>query len=156
MIVREIIDVDQSLVEQIVALEQEAFGIGGMNHWFLVPFIRHGRVFIACSSDEVVGVCEYMLDFRCPNQAYLFGFTIKSNWRRQGVGELLLRETCSQLKRDGIRAVSLTVHPNNLGARRLYEKMGFVQTGFRQDEYGPGEDRLEYVLELKNLKETML
>ena len=68
MIVREIIDVDQSLVEQIVALEQEAFGIGGMNHWFLVPFIRHGRVFIACSNDEVVGVCEYMLDFRCPTK----------------------------------------------------------------------------------------
>ncbi|NLM40315.1 MAG: GNAT family N-acetyltransferase [Firmicutes bacterium] len=156
MIVREITDVDPSLVEQIVALEQDAFGIGGMNHWFLVPFIRHGRVFIVCRGDEVVGVCEYMLDFRCPDQAYLFGFTVKSCWRRRGVGERLLRESCSILKQEGIKLIALTVHPENTGARRLYEKLGFVQTGFHKDEYGPGEDRLEYVLELENPKEKML
>lgn len=136
MIVREITDVDPSLVEQIVALEQDAFGIGGMNHWFLVPFIRHGRVFILCRGDEVVGVCEYMLDFRCPDQAYLFGFTVKSCWRRRGVGERLLRESCSILKQEGIKLIALTVHPENTGravymrswalSKQVFTKMNMV------------------------------
>lgn len=156
MIVRELSDIEEGLVEQIVALEKEAFGVGGMNHWFLVPFIRHGRVFVALIGDEVVGVCEYMLDFRRPSQAYLFGFVVKEEWRNSGVGKRLLHKTCTVLKAHGISAVSLTVHPDNMGARRLYEKFGFTITEYRTDEYGAGEHRLEYVLDLNSWKETML
>ncbi len=152
MIIKELIQAEQGLVEQIVALEQAAFGVGGMNHWFLVPFIRHGRVFVACHVDELVGVCEYMLDFRRAAHAYLFGIVVKANWRRKGVGQRLLTESCLAIREAGIRTVSLTVHPSNVGAVRLYEKLGFQRTVFREAEYGPGEDRWEYELDLSMLK----
>ncbi|HHT73122.1 MAG TPA: GNAT family N-acetyltransferase [Firmicutes bacterium] len=153
MIVQELVEADACLVEEIVALEQAAFGIGGMNHWFLVPFIRHGRVFIACEGDELVGVCEYMLDFRRAGHAYLFGLTVKECWRSRGVGRRLMEESCLALREAGISTVSLTVHPQNSGALRLYEGLGFRRTVFRENEYGTGEDRWEYELDLNRMKE---
>jgi len=153
MIIRELTVAETGLLEQAVALEQAAFGIGGMNAWFLVPFIRHGRVFVSLCGDEVVGVCEYMRDFWRTDHAYLFGLCVKEAWRRKGVGQRLLRESCLVLKAEGIESVSLTVHPGNVSAVRLYERMGFRRTAFREDEYGPGEHRWEYELELSTLKE---
>ncbi|MGI6149673.1 MAG: GNAT family N-acetyltransferase [Firmicutes bacterium] len=153
MIVQELIHVDDGLVEQIISLEQAAFGIGGMNRWFLVPFIRHGRVFVALHVGELIGVCEYMLDFRREAHAYLFGITVKESWRRRGIGAMLLKESSLTLRESGIRTVSLTVHPDNQEALSLYEKLGFRPIVFREHEYGVGEHRWEYELDLSNLKE---
>ena len=96
---------------EIVALEQAAFGIG-MNHWFLVPFIRHGRVFIACE-DELVGVCEYML---FPSLATPVVWPYREGvLAEQGRSRRLMEESCLALREAGISTVSLTVHPQNSG-----------------------------------------
>ena len=44
--------------------------------------------------------------------------------RRQGVGSALLKALIAQARRDGLRALSLSVELEN-PARRLYEKLGF-------------------------------
>lgn len=136
-------DAEAISVQQIVQLEKEAFGTGGLNEWQLVPFIRHGRVFVTKRDDHVAGVVQFMLDWENPCTAYVFGISVDRKHRGQGIGSELLRESIVWLKREGIKEVELTVDPRNQVAVRMYEtKFGFVVTEKRDNEYGKGEDRL--------------
>lgn len=135
--------VEPELVKRLVALEEAAFGHGGMNEWHLVPLIRHGRVYITRKNQEIVGLIQYMLDWNCPQKAYMVGVSIDAKWRGRGVGTELLKESFIWLQQDNIREVELTVDPQNISAVTLYEKkLGFVITELRDNEYGEGENRL--------------
>ncbi|MEN6351055.1 MAG: GNAT family N-acetyltransferase, partial [Syntrophomonas sp.] len=78
-----------------------------------------------------------------PCKAYLIGVSINAEVRNQGYGTSLLWESFSYLARENIREVELTVSPGNSEAIILYqEKLGFVITDFREDEYGAGQHRV--------------
>ncbi|CQR70971.1 Mycothiol acetyltransferase [Sporomusa ovata DSM 2662] len=145
-------NVDLTMLQRLVQLETEAFGHGGLNEWHLVPFIRHGRVFVASEQQEAVGLIQYMRDWDNPRKAYLMGVSIAKEKRGQGLGTMLIRISLQVLKKEDIEEVELTVDPENCGAIRVYEgKLGFVAKGTRIDEYGAGEDRLVMILSLCNL-----
>lgn len=145
-------DVDLTLLKRLVQLETEAFGYGGLNEWHLVPFIRHGRVFIASEKDEVIGLIQYMRDWNNPRKAYLMGVSIAKERRGQGLGMLFIQTSLHALKQENMIEVELTVHPENESAIKVYaEKLGFVVKSTRKDEYGEGEDRLVMILSLDNL-----
>lgn len=146
--------VDLSLITQLVKLEQEAFGIGGMNEWHLVPFIRHGRVYVARENGEVVGLIQYMRDWDNPKKAYLMGVSIVREFRGQGFGTMLIRASIKELQQENIEEVELTVDPQNNAAIKIYAgKLGFIGKDTRLDEYGTGENRLVMVLSLINFIE---
>lgn len=143
MIVQLFRDYDGKIAKELVALEHEAFGHGGMNEWHLVPLIRHGRVFIALQDQDIVGSVQYMLDWDQPKRAYMYGIAMSKDWRGRGLGTAFLIETFRQLTADGIEEVELTVDPQNTAAIKVYqEKLGFSVTEFRKNEYGQGEDRI--------------
>jgi ribosomal protein S18 acetylase RimI-like enzyme len=53
--------------------------------------------------------------------------SVLQTYRRKGIGERLMRALLAAVARRGdIRAVWLSVQPENLPARQLYEKLGFV------------------------------
>ncbi len=146
---RELDSVDQDLVQQIINMEKVAFGEGGMNHWFIVPFIRHGRVFALVDREQIVAVAEYMRDFSQPTLAYLFGLAVKQEYQGQGLGYQLLVSAHSRLVRYGFTEVTLTADPHNQQALALYEqKMEFQRCRFLPNEYGLGIDRLYLRLQL--------
>ena len=146
-------NVDLKLLQRLVQLEKEAFDVGGLNEWNIVPFIRHGRVYVAKQQQEVVGLIEYMRDWDNPRKSYLVGVSISKELRGQGLGTILLHTSLQFLKDANIEEVELTVDPENLAAIKVYEeKLGFVKKDFRLDEYGAGENRLVMILSLNNLK----
>jgi ribosomal protein S18 acetylase RimI-like enzyme len=55
----------------------------------------------------------------------LVDITIAAAHQGRGVGTSVLRELCARADRAGQR-IDLTVWPQNGGARRLYERLGFV------------------------------
>jgi len=55
--------------------------------------------------------------------------------RRKGLGRLLLGRMIEFAKSKMIRVVWLEVRPSNVTARKLYEKMGFTETGRRPRYY---------------------
>lgn len=135
--------VQPALRQKLVEMERDAFGEGGLNIWQLMPFIRHGRVFVARESGVLTGVLQYMLDWDNPLTAYLVGVSVVREARGKGLGTEFIRKTLQVLADEGLSAVELTVHPENAAAIRVYEhKLGFVPAGMRTDEYGPGEHRL--------------
>lgn len=135
--------IDVTTVESILKIEAEAFGAGGMNEWHLVPLIRHGRVYVARVNGQVVGSVQYLLDWENPKKAYMFGIAFTREWQGKGLGTEFLKQSFLSLAKNNIEQVELTVNPNNTAAVKVYEnKLGFIVTGFRNNEYGEGENRL--------------
>lgn len=134
---------EPTLVKSITNIENEAFGEGGLNDWTLVPLIRHGRVFITTQQGKILGSAQYMRDWNRLDRAYLVGLSIDAGYRGQGIGTDLLAQSISELAKEGIREVELTVDPANKAAVQVYQrKLGFAVVESRANEYGAGEHRL--------------
>ncbi|NLY30923.1 MAG: GNAT family N-acetyltransferase [Firmicutes bacterium] len=149
--VEEIDELHAELLEALVAIEQEAFGKGGMNEWFLPPFVRYGRVYVLWveGDQRPAGVAECMISWRQPQCAYLFGISIGKEWRGQGLGTRFLQGIIGRLREQGFQALELTVSPDNAAALKLYQgRLGFRTIASCKEEYGPGEDRLLLRLDL--------
>ena len=63
-------------------------------------------------------------------------------YRRQGLMEVLLRHLIAAKGHE--RQIWLEVHPNNISAQNLYEKLGFTMTGRRPRYYQDGSPALLY------------
>ncbi|MHB1405782.1 MAG: GNAT family N-acetyltransferase [Desulfitobacteriaceae bacterium] len=143
---------DLALIQRLVQLEIEAFGVGGLNEWHLIPLIRHGRVYAVRKNQEVVGLVQYMLDWDNPRKAYMMGVSIAKEVRGQGLGTELIKKSLQELANENIQEVELTVDPANVAAIRVYEeKLGFFAKKLRTDEYGKGENRIVMTLSLGEL-----
>lgn len=75
--------------------------------------------------------------------ADMMNLAVAPNYRRQGIGEALVRGLVEHLRQKGIIALLLEVRVSNAPAIALYEKMGFQQVGRRPNYYhNPREDAL--------------
>ncbi len=63
-------------------------------------------------------------------------------FRRQGVGERLMRHAFAACSAQGLERAWLEVRSGNLAAIALYQKFGFVAEGVRKGYYRDGEDAL--------------
>jgi len=67
---------------------------------------------------------------------------VDPEWRREGRGRRLLRELIAVEREGGVREFRLELSADNVGARALYEGVGFVVVGRRARYYPDGEDAL--------------
>ena len=58
-----------------------------------------------------------------------YGVWISSKYSNKGLSTLTLFHALSFCKLNNIETLMLKVHPDNLVAKKLYEKFGFVRTG---------------------------
>ena len=146
--VKVIKDNDPEIVQRLMNIDQQAFGDAGVDEWFLVPFIRHGRVMALQLGGQIIGGAQFIRDWGEPFKVYLYGIAIDRRYRGKGLGTAFLKACIDVIKTDGAQCVELTVDPANHPAVAVYEKkLGFRITEERKDEYGAGENRL--VMELK-------
>jgi GNAT superfamily N-acetyltransferase len=59
--------------------------------------------------------------------AKLDDVSVKEDRRGKGVGTELMEQLKEQLRREGVTRIDVAVHLENPGARRFYEKTGFVR-----------------------------
>ena len=86
------------------------------------------------------GVIGYVgFRFR-PTEAHVSTIAVHPNWRRKGLGELLLLTAMEKALEQGASAVSLEVRPSNRVAQRLYRKYGLRFLGVHPGYYRDGED----------------
>lgn len=79
--------------------------------------------FLACEDDEMVGAA---LCFRREDgDGWVTQIAVRRPWRKQGIGEALLRHAFSVFYQRGIAHIGLGVDGQSLtGAQRLYERVG--------------------------------
>lgn len=63
------------------------------------------------------------------------GMCVADGWRGRGVGRALMDAAIAWARAAGAHKVELQVWPHNDAARRLYERMGFVQEGYLRRHY---------------------
>lgn len=63
------------------------------------------------------------------------GMNVARGHRGQGIGAALMAEAIAWARAAGAHKVELEHWPWNHGARRLYERFGFVEEGYRRRQY---------------------
>ena len=83
-------------------------------------------------------------------EGYVTNVAVLPQYRRQGIGECLVREAIRGAKMRGCEFLSLEVRVGNDAAVRLYERLGFRNQGKRKNFYrDPTEDAYIYTIFLK-------
>ena len=89
---------------------------------------------VAMDEDKLVGYVGW---------SDMMNLAVLPDYRRQGVGEGLVKELIEKLQEQKNTCLTLEVRSSNAPAIGLYEKMGFVQVGKRPNYYhNPKEDAL--------------
>ena len=126
----------------VISLDRAVFAEAAYSRIALVQLleISKGAAWGCFVRGQVVAYCMGAVD--CSGTAgWILSLAVDPGWRRQGIATTLLRTTLSDLAKATCADVRLTVKPDNVGARRLFEAVGF-KPGIRKAEYfGPGQDR---------------
>jgi ribosomal protein S18 acetylase RimI-like enzyme len=102
---------------------------------FVLDNLRHGHPqLVAVSAGQVVGWCDVVPNPR-PIHAHagVLGIALLPEFRRQGIGGRLIRQTLDAARAFGLHRVELTVRENNSVAIELYKKVGFAIEGLQRD-----------------------
>jgi len=93
----------------------------------------HSRGWVALSPEErVLGFGVYWL---VAGEAQLANLAVSPAFRRRGLGGSLLAHLMTEARRESALRMTLEAREGNLPARRLYENMGFFETGRRPGFY---------------------
>jgi ribosomal protein S18 acetylase RimI-like enzyme len=108
----------------------------------------------AALPDEHAGKAPEILAFLIAHRVIadweLENIVVKETARRLGVATLLLNELVAHARSQNGSVILLEVRKSNQGARGLYRKLGFDETGFRKSYYAtPNEDAILYRLSLR-------
>lgn len=69
------------------------------------------------------------------DEAEILTLAVAPAWRRRGAGKRLVDRACAAAEARGARALYLEVAEANVGALRLYERLGFACVGRRERYY---------------------
>ena len=95
---------------------------------------------VRTAEHAVAGFCSFWLVF---DEIHINNVALRPALRGQGLGTSLMRHVLREARRLGARRATLEVRASNVGARRLYERLGFRLEGTRRNYYtNPVEDAL--------------
>ena len=83
-------------------------------------------------------------------EAHISTIAVHPDWRRRGLGELLLLTAMEHALELRAHLVTLEVRASNLVAQYLYHKYGFQFTGTHRGYYRDGEDAWLMAVEVSN------
>jgi ribosomal-protein-alanine N-acetyltransferase len=88
----------------------------------------------------VAGFCAFWLVF---DEVHINNVALRPSLRGQGIGTALMRHVFAEARGLGAKRATLEVRASNVGARKLYERLGFYLSGSRRNYYtNPVEDAL--------------
>lgn len=88
--------------------------------------------FLAVENEQPVAVVASRHEADSPeNERELQAMWVTPEARKGGIAQKLAESVCSWAKEDGADTVTLYVGPENTGARKTYEALGFTDTGDR-------------------------
>ena len=107
-------------------------------------------VAVALADDERAGYAEIRM---IAGEGQIYNIAIAPEFRREGIGEALLRHCIDKAGADGCRLVTLEVRSGNGPAMELYKKLGFREVGRRRGYYAKGgEDAVLMDLDLGKIE----
>jgi ribosomal protein S18 acetylase RimI-like enzyme len=114
-------------------------------------------VLVAEIDGTVAGYVALRRPTHLPSHAHVLevaGLAVSPLHQRLGVGEVLVRGVIDEAAARGARKLSLRVLAPNAGARRLYERCGFVLEGVLRGEFLLDGEYVDDVLMARHLTES--
>ena len=104
-----------------------------LEHQFSIPLVVR-------FDQRIVGyTCLWCVD----EQMEIANFAVSPEFRRKGIGRMMMEEVFSEAMKRGCTSVILSVRETNLPAINLYRGFGFVEAGKRKRYYRfPSEDAI--------------
>ncbi len=126
-------DAEYSHLTGIAELEKECFSEPWSINALEESFAAGTRFFTAVTQDNrVIG---YIGISAILDEGYITNIAVTDQYRKRGVGTMLLQKVFSFARKKGLSFVTLEVRVSNSRAISLYEKQGFVREGERRDFY---------------------
>jgi len=100
---------------------------------FYRSLIANGQCHVALHNDAVVGWCDIQPVFgHARRHIGTLGMGLLPEFRRQGIGTMLLSAAVSTAWSRGLERIELTVREDNARAKALYERLGFRDEGIER------------------------
>jgi ribosomal-protein-alanine acetyltransferase len=136
---------------EVLEIERSAFRFpwtkGMFLHELKVPFSRSRVVRLSDHSRKLGGyVCWWVVG----DEAEILNIAVAPSCRRLGIARTLVEHVSSDARARAATALHLEVERDNTAARKLYESLGFVESGLRRNYYAPGVDALTMTRRLEN------
>ncbi|RQD83927.1 MAG: GNAT family N-acetyltransferase [Methanocalculus sp. MSAO_Arc2] len=97
--------------------------------------------FVSVTEGEISGYTIGSRVFQSAETGWILRLQVKTQFQRMGIGRSLVERLILEFQGYGINDVFLSVSPNNLSALSLYKSLGFIEDFFKEEYFGPGEDR---------------
>jgi [ribosomal protein S18]-alanine N-acetyltransferase len=95
-------------------------------------------------------VVGYIVAWMIYDEVHVLNIAVHPDFRRMGIGENMLRDCLDFFLKKGAKHAILEVRRGNLGAKRLYEKLGFRSIGIRRGYYvDTGEDAIVMMFSMR-------
>ncbi len=127
----------------VLEVDRLAFALPWSENSFRHELLENeqSHLFVAEHEGQVVGVAGYWF---IVDECHISTLAVHPAWRRQGIGELLLRTLLTHAQNLGALMAVLEVRVSNLVAIALYRKYGFEVNRVRKRYYRDNhEDALE-------------
>ncbi len=130
-------------IDDVLAIEVAAFTNPWTRPMYLAELENRDVSFCFLARDaerRAIGFCSF---WRVLDELHINNLAVLPEFRRQGLGSVLLRFVLAKGVSLGVRRATLEVRRSNDAARMLYERFGFSVSGVRRDYYTrPVEDAL--------------
>jgi ribosomal-protein-alanine N-acetyltransferase len=135
-------------LDAVMVIEQGSFAYPWSARFFLQELqVSCARSILGEINQRIVG---YVLFWLLPDEIDVHNLAVHREFRRRGIGRLLLQQVVIEAGRRSSKRVTLEVRQSNVAAQKLYESLGFTATGVRRGYYSDnGEDALAMALEVK-------
>lgn len=143
----EIVKATLSDVKEILEIEEEAFKETNeareekdiLYEIFENPF---STFLLLKENDKILGFINYWVTF---DSATINQIATRKSARNQGIATKLLLECEERIKKENVEFLTLEVRKDNIAAKNLYLKFGFIQVTIKEKYYEDGEDAIYMV-----------
>ncbi|EFM35075.1 GNAT family N-acetyltransferase [Streptococcus oralis] len=121
---------EPSYLEAIARLHHQTFSDETesleLSHRYISEALKDpdSLLYILLKDGQVIGICTVDVS---GTSNYLYGLAVVEDYRGKGIGSYLAKSLINQLIEQNDKEFQIAVEDSNLGAKRLYEKIGFVK-----------------------------
>ncbi|MDQ0254168.1 ribosomal-protein-alanine N-acetyltransferase [Evansella vedderi] len=138
-------------IDQVMEVEQDSFTTPWSRGAFINELTTNQFAYylVAEIDKRIVG---YIGVWIIIDEAHITNIAVHSDFRRRGIGEMLLDGAMELAKTLGAKKLTLEVRVSNTVAQNMYRKKGFQQGGIRKKYYTDNQEDAQIMWVMVNDK----
>lgn len=131
-------DMQRGDLDEVLEIERQCFQQPYSRQIFEQELkIQVATLWVAQCRKKIVGYIDFWL---VRDEMELISIAVHPDYKRTGVGDLLMQEMMRYAHRHAATFIYLDVRVSNKAAQGLYEKFGFAKVGIRRRYYSDNQE----------------